>query len=122
MAPLLLVKDGQPRLALGAAGGRRIISAVTQVVCAVVDHGLAIQDAISAPRLDASEARIRLSDRLPESIAAELTALGHDVIVVREQHAPFSYELARPVAAGSDDAGSLSGGIHPFSQGYVAGR
>ena len=122
MAPLLLVKDGRPRLALGAAGGRRIISAVTQVIRAVVDHGLAIQDAISAPRVDASEPRLRLSDRFPDSIAAELAAVGHDVLVVCEQHAPFSYELARPAAVGVDDAGVLSGGIHPFSQGYVAGR
>lgn len=122
MAPMLLVRDGRPRLALGAAGGRRIISAVTQVVSAVVDHGLALQEAISAPRLDASEPCLRLSDRFDDGVAAELAALGHDVLRVREQHAPFSYELARPAAAGADDAGVLSGGIHPFSEGYVAGR
>jgi hypothetical protein len=48
--------------------------------------------------------------------------MGHDVLAVAEQHAPFSYELARPAAAGVDEAGVLSGGIHPFSRGYVAGR
>jgi gamma-glutamyltranspeptidase / glutathione hydrolase len=122
MAPLLLLKNGRPRLALGAAGGRRIISAVTQVVSAIVDHGLTIQDAISAPRLDASERRVRISDRLPGTVARELSALGHDVLTVAEQHAPFSYELARPAAGGLDEAGVLSGGIHPFSRGYVAGR
>ena len=122
MAPVLLVKDGRPRLALGAAGGRRIISAVTQVVGAIVDHGLAVQEAISAPRLDASEPRLRLSDRFGGGVAAELAALGHDVLPVREQHAPFSYELARPAAAGSDEKGVLSGGIHPCGEGYVAGR
>lgn len=122
MAPLLLLKDGRPRLAVGAAGGRRIISAVTQVVSAVVDHGLGIQEAISAPRLDASERRIRISDRFPHSVAGELSAMGHDVLTVAEQHAPFSYELARPAAVEITEAGVLSGGIHPFSRGYVAGR
>jgi gamma-glutamyltranspeptidase / glutathione hydrolase len=122
MAPLLLTKDGRPRLAVGAAGGRRIISAVTQVVCGVVDHGLGLQEAVSAPRLDASDEEIRLSDRLPAATADGLRALGHEVRTVAEQHAPFSYELARPAAAGIDDDGVRSGGIHPFASGFVAGR
>jgi gamma-glutamyltranspeptidase/glutathione hydrolase len=121
MAPLLLLKDGR-RLAVGAAGGRRIISAVTQVVSAVVDHGLELQEAASAPRIDAGEPRIRLSDRLPPGTDEGLRALGHDVVTVAEQHAPFSYELARAALAGIDEAGLRSGGIHPFARGFVAGR
>jgi gamma-glutamyltranspeptidase / glutathione hydrolase len=122
MAPVLVVKDGRPRLAVGAAGGRRIVSAVTQVVSAVIDHGLAVQEAVSAPRLDASERTVRLSDRLPGDTAAGLRALGHEVVAVAEQHAPYSYELARAAAAGIDEAGVRSGGIHPFAAGFVAGR
>jgi len=122
MAPLLLLNEGRARLAVGAAGGRRIISAVTQVVSAVVDHRLGAQEAVSAPRLDASDGYIRLSDRVPDAVASELSAMGHQVIAVAEQHAPFSYELARPVAVAVDEAGIRSGGIHPFSRGFVAGR
>lgn len=48
--------------------------------------------------------------------------MGHDVLTVAEQHAPFSYELARPAAVEITEADGLSGGIHPFSRGYVAGR
>jgi gamma-glutamyltranspeptidase/glutathione hydrolase len=121
MAPLLLLRDGGTRIALGAAGGRRIISAVTQVVTAIVDHGLTIQEAISAPRLDASDRMIRLSERFPEGTAAGLRARGHDVLVVKEEHLPFSYEFARPAGSGVDEAGRRSGGIHPFAQGFVAG-
>jgi gamma-glutamyltranspeptidase / glutathione hydrolase len=122
MAPLLLLEEGRRRLAVGAAGGRRIASAVTQVVTGVVDHGLGAQEAISAPRLDASERPLRLSDRFPEEVAAGLRALGHHVITVAEQHAPYSYELARPAAASIDERGRRSGGIHPFATGFVAGR
>jgi gamma-glutamyltranspeptidase / glutathione hydrolase len=121
MAPLLLAKEDGSRLAVGAAGGRRIISAVTQVVSGVVDHGVSIQEAISKPRIDASDQQIRLSERFPASVGAELKRLGHDVQTVREQHVPFSYEFARPAAAGIDDAELRSGGIHPFAQGFVGG-
>jgi gamma-glutamyltranspeptidase/glutathione hydrolase len=111
MSPLLLLRGGQ-RVALGAAGGRRIISAVTQVASGLIDRGLSPQAAISAPRLDASERAIRLSERLPPDAAQLLRERGHDVLVVREDQLPFSYEFARPAAAAVDEAGSRSGGIH----------
>jgi gamma-glutamyltranspeptidase/glutathione hydrolase len=38
-------------LALGAAGSRRIISALLQVISGVVDRGLDIAEAVSAPRV-----------------------------------------------------------------------
>jgi gamma-glutamyltranspeptidase/glutathione hydrolase len=50
MAPTMVLADGVPRLALGSAGSNRIRSALLQVVIGVLDHGLAIQDAIDAPR------------------------------------------------------------------------
>jgi gamma-glutamyltranspeptidase / glutathione hydrolase len=122
MAPLLALSDAGPRLAVGAAGGRRIISAVTQVASAVIDHGMELQDAVSAPRLDAGERQVRLSDRLPEEVVEGLRAHGHDAVTVAEEHAPYSYELARAAAAGIDENGLRSGGIHPFATGFVAGR
>ncbi|WP_432180736.1 gamma-glutamyltransferase [Streptomyces sp. NBC_00063] len=54
MGPLLVRREGRPLLALGAPGGRRIISALTQVLSNVVDRGMGVQEAISAPRVDAS--------------------------------------------------------------------
>jgi gamma-glutamyltranspeptidase/glutathione hydrolase len=119
MAPLLLLRGGD-RVALGAAGGRRIISAVVQVAGGIIDYGLPIQEAICAPRLDASDRAVRLSDRFPEGVAERLGALGHDVLVVPEEHRPFSYEFARPAAAAVDEGGVRSGGIHPFATGFVA--
>lgn len=108
MAPLLLLR-GHDRVALGAAGGRRIISAVTQVASLIIDHGLTPQEAISAPRLDASERVIRLSERLPAEAAARLAERGHEVVVIREDRLPFSYEFARPAAAAVDAAGVRRG-------------
>ncbi len=51
MTPTILVKDGKPFLVVGAPGGSRIITGVTQVVLNMLDFGMNVQDAIDAPRL-----------------------------------------------------------------------
>ncbi|KAA5607411.1 gamma-glutamyltransferase [Roseospira marina] len=52
-APTLVLTHGGG-LALGAAGGRRIIGAVTQLIAFLIDHGLDLEGAIHQPRLDVS--------------------------------------------------------------------
>jgi gamma-glutamyltranspeptidase / glutathione hydrolase len=118
MSPLLLLADDGTRVGLGAAGGRRIISAVVQLVSAIVDRGLAVQEAISAPRVDASESEVRISERLAGQ-ADRLPALGHEIVIAPEQHQPFTYELGRPAAVGVDPIGTRSGGIHELASGFV---
>ena len=51
ISPLMVVKDGQPILVLGAAGGARIISAVVQAALRVVDQGMSLPDALAAARV-----------------------------------------------------------------------
>src|SRR5690606_15819949 len=54
MGPVLLTHQGQPRAAIGAPGGRRIINAVVQVVLNLVERGMQPDEALQAPRIDAS--------------------------------------------------------------------
>ncbi|WP_214104309.1 gamma-glutamyltransferase family protein [Acrocarpospora catenulata] len=77
---------------LGASGGRRIISAVAQIIARWRD-GATLQAAVEAPRLHA-EGRTVWLDRRRESAAADLTAAGHDVQVVEEE--PTTWHFARP--------------------------
>jgi gamma-glutamyltranspeptidase/glutathione hydrolase len=55
VAPALVMQEGtgprRPVLALGAAGSRRIISALLQVISGVIDHGLDVAEAVAAPRI-----------------------------------------------------------------------
>jgi gamma-glutamyltranspeptidase/glutathione hydrolase len=62
-SPLIVVRDNQPLLVLGAAGARRIISAVTQTVSRFVDGGLSLPDALAAPRLHPTSARVDVEAR-----------------------------------------------------------
>ncbi len=51
MTPAIVLKDGELHMVLGAPGGSRIISGVTQVVLYVLDFGMNVQQAIDQPRL-----------------------------------------------------------------------
>ncbi|WP_317259593.1 MULTISPECIES: gamma-glutamyltransferase family protein [Streptomyces] len=103
MGPLIARRvDGERTIALGAPGGRRIISAVTQVLSNVVDRGLEIQEAISAPRIDASGTAVLVSERVDDAEHEALSLRGYTTVTVSEEHEPFSYELARPVACAAD--------------------
>ena len=78
---IVLGRDNKPLLITGARGGPRIISAVFQIVSNVVDHGMSLDQAISAPRIHHQH----LPDILywEKGVSAEtiqeLQALGHTV-------------------------------------------
>jgi gamma-glutamyltranspeptidase/glutathione hydrolase len=62
-SPLLVLRDGQPVLVLGAAGARRIISAVVATVSRTIDQQLPLVQALAAPRFHPLASRIDLEQR-----------------------------------------------------------
>lgn len=50
MTPTIVFKDDKPVLVTGSPGGSRIITTVLQVLVNVIDHGMNVADAVSAPR------------------------------------------------------------------------
>lgn len=50
MTPTIVVRDGKLFLVVGAPGGSRIITGVTQVVLNVIDFKMTVQEAIDQPR------------------------------------------------------------------------
>ncbi len=51
MAPTILLRDGQPVLAIGSPGGSRIIGYVAKSIVAWADWGMDIQEALAMPHL-----------------------------------------------------------------------
>lgn len=51
MPTIVLDRQGRPMLLVGARGGPRIITSVTQTIVNVIDHRMGIADAINAPRI-----------------------------------------------------------------------
>lgn len=51
MAPTVVLRDGEPELALGSAGSNRIRSAILQTILRVIDQRLPVQEAVQSPRV-----------------------------------------------------------------------
>jgi N-acyl-D-amino-acid deacylase len=62
-SPLLVLDDGRPLLVLGGAGARRIISGIVATVSRFVDQGLALPEALAAPRLHPTSSTLHLEAR-----------------------------------------------------------
>lgn len=91
MGPALVIGD-ERRLALGASGGRRIISAVAQLIVSLVDGQDSPADALARPRIDGSGARIVVHelDAAPAAQVPELEAL-----IVPHASLPHQLDFAR---------------------------
>ncbi|MFT4122133.1 MAG: gamma-glutamyltransferase [Bradyrhizobium sp.] len=116
MGPMLVTRDGQAVAAIGAPGGRRIISCVVQLIINLCERGMSAESAISAPRLDASGHALLAS----EELAGVLDGAANDRVTwspVATQHAPFGYELARPVLVTRDGTGELRAVTDPRVRG-----
>jgi gamma-glutamyltranspeptidase/glutathione hydrolase len=67
MTPTIVLEEGKPVLVVGSPGGSRIITTVLEIILNVVDHGMALQEAVDAPRIH--------HQWLPDTLAGEPSAL-----------------------------------------------
>lgn len=86
ISPTLLMEGGKPYLALGAAGGSRIITAVVQSICRLEDQQLPLNEALAAGRVHSVDTAAQLEMHggptwNPE-VATALREMGIDVIEV----------------------------------------
>jgi gamma-glutamyltranspeptidase/glutathione hydrolase len=78
MSPTIVLRDGQPVMALGSPGGPTIITTVMQVLLNVLEHGMDLQAAIDAGRVfSSSYPRLAWEAQLEPGTVEALRALGH---------------------------------------------
>jgi gamma-glutamyltranspeptidase/glutathione hydrolase len=83
MVPTIVLKDGAPVLVIGSPGGSRIITTVLEILLAVIDHHIPLQQAVDAPRFhhqwlpDTLQAEPGAFTR---EVTASLEAMGHKVV------------------------------------------
>ena len=111
--PVLLFRDGRLVVAGGAAGGRKIISAMLQVILNVVEFGMNIQDAVASPRIHCEGRTSFVDSALGGGVIAGLESLGHELTVISETIG--AAEFARPNAIYIGDDGMLRSGLFPYS-------
>ncbi|MBO3664878.1 gamma-glutamyltransferase [Microbacterium stercoris] len=81
MSPTIVLKDGEPFLALGSPGGSTIITTVLQTLVNRIDLGMTLPEALAAPR--ASQRNTASVTAEPEFLTAHgapLQALGHTLV------------------------------------------
>ncbi|WP_316158883.1 MULTISPECIES: gamma-glutamyltransferase [unclassified Bradyrhizobium] len=79
MAPMMALRDGRLRYALGLPGGLRIFPSAFQALVNLIDHGMSLQEAVEAPRLWTQGGVLELEPAFSEAVAAELAARGHEI-------------------------------------------
>ncbi|UYV35698.1 gamma-glutamyltransferase [Rhodobacteraceae bacterium D3-12] len=112
-APTIL-NQGEAWSAIGAAGGRRILSAVAQLIGFMVDHGRDGQAALQAPRMDCS---IAGKVTVPQELAdlAEIGAKGLDLAVAPALPWPLTYAIPSVLSVGSAGSTGYADPVSPWS-------
>jgi gamma-glutamyltranspeptidase/glutathione hydrolase len=111
MSPTIVLRDGTPWLTVGSPGGSMIITTVLQLLTDRIDRGLALPDAIAAPR--ASQRNTPATSAEPAFLAlpevAALLARGHTFTTTPEIGAATGIELG--------PAGALLAAAEPVRRG-----
>ena len=90
MAPSLAMDgDGLLALAAGAAGGTRLLSALTQVAAGILDEGLEPYEAVSRPRLHPARGLVHLEPGFDDDVPEALEEAGFRVRAWPAQHHYF---------------------------------
>jgi gamma-glutamyltranspeptidase/glutathione hydrolase len=115
MSPTIVLKNGKPFAALGAAGGPTIISQVVQQLVWMLDFGLGPAEALGKPRIHHQwlPNQVEVEKKLDPAIKEALMARGH---TLRELNVLGACQV---IAAGPD--GTLTGSADPRGQGKAAG-
>lgn len=82
MSPTLVLQNGNPVLALGAAGGPTIITQTVINLVGVLDLHLPLDTALAQPRFHQQWApdELRVEETLPPAVAESLRARGHKLV------------------------------------------
>lgn len=114
MAPMLVLQDGKPVMAIGSPGGSAIINYVAKTLLGVLDWNLNIQQAIDLPNRGSRNRATELEKGSDlTGLAKALRDMGH---TVRELEFPSGLQ---GLVFTSDD---IEGGADPRREGRAIGR
>ena len=123
-SPLIVLKDGKPFMTIGTPGSNGIWQRIVQVIVNVVDFGMDVQSAITAPRMiyggraeTGTEFKpvFKVEDRIPEMTINALRAKGYEITVVKDDDGRVNGIVIDPAT------GFRLGGADPREMGYALG-
>jgi len=129
LSPLIVLREGQPFLAMSTPGGDLQDQTLLQVFLNIVEFNMSPQEAIEAPRFDSAHmytsfdfhaflpGRLNIERRIPQATIEKLVAMGHKVTVVGDWA-----NLSAPTAIRMTADGVLHGGADPRRSRFIYGR
>jgi gamma-glutamyltranspeptidase/glutathione hydrolase len=129
LSPSMVLKDGQPFLAIGTPGGDNQDQQIMNVLLRVLAFGQPLQAAIEAPRINSNHFHgsfaikkdepgvLEIEDRVPADVRAALTARGHKLDVL----GPFGVSTGIVAAGVTPGFGTLRGGADVRRERYAFG-
>ena len=82
MSPMMAMKDGKVRYALGLPGGRKIFPSALQALVNLIDHGMELQEAVEAPRVWTEGPVLEVEHGIPAPVREGLEARGHTLKIM----------------------------------------
>ena len=113
LCPTIVFENDEPYVVLGAPGGTQIAMGVTSVLLNVLDHGMSMTEAVSAPRFSSTSNAIDVTNRIPRYVTEALEADGYQVI-----RSPLTFGIAAVHGIRMVD-GVCDGGADPGHDGAV---
>ncbi len=119
MSPTIVLADrAQPFIVLGAPGAVRIPTANLQTMVNVIDHGMSIVEAVSAPRIHSEGSWVDVEARLYHAVRDDLESRGHTPVKSRLSYDPF-FALVHAVQR-DPVSGRVTGAADPRGRGGCA--
>lgn len=119
ISPMIVTGNGQPYLALGAAGGSRIVTAIVQAILQVIDEKLPLDQALAAYRIHPNKDTILLEVHegiaIEPSIIKELKAANIPIEIINKKG-----RFGRVHAVLFDGQSKWTGAADPDWEGAVA--
>lgn len=117
LMPGMICRAGKPHAALGLKGGHVQPQVQVQIIANLIDFGMSVQEAVSAPRFNHVDAeKVSLEPEFAPEIAAELSRRGHKIV----GGSPESFGGAHAIII-DPETGSFIGGSDPRKGGCALG-
>ncbi|TAM60747.1 gamma-glutamyltransferase family protein [bacterium] len=117
IVPWLVLRAGAPWLTLGIVGGEMQPQGMVQILCALTDFELGLQEAVELARVRHSEGAIAMESGIAPEVRAALAELGHRIV---PSFGPFSYGGAQAIAL-DGISGVRHGASDPRKDGIALG-
>lgn len=110
MSPSIILKDGEPFLAVGAAGGPRIITSTLQMILNTIDYKMQMNSAVSTPHMCCltQEQGLELEDGFSPDTIQLLKEKGHTILETTD----FGELLVMPNGIMKKDGAFFPGGTN----------